>query len=139
MNAQLCKPDTMLAAAPIPSRMVFKGLLGQGSRCVATRAAPTSAIREVQQNLTSKKASAVEMVQQYLQQLEKREPSVGSFITVDSEGALAQVSTLPLGHCAHDTPIQTSRTECVLAIVLPADGCLPSCTAAAALPYTAAH
>lgn len=110
MNAQLCKPDAMLAAAPIPSRMVFKRLLGQGSRCVATRAAPTSAIREVQQNLTSKKASAVEMVQQYLQQLEKREPSVGSFITVDSEGALAQVSTYPCD-MAHMALIQRRYTQ----------------------------
>jgi hypothetical protein len=96
MRTQL-RPDAMLSAAPIPSRLVFRGLLladGPHRHGVATRAAPASLIQEVQHNLSSKKASAVEMVTQYLQQLERREPSVNSFITVDREGALAQVGWL---------------------------------------------
>ncbi len=53
----------------------------------------------------------MEMVSQYLQQLERREPSVNSFITVDREGALAQVGCL-LRPCG---PAGWLRAGCVAA------------------------
>jgi hypothetical protein len=111
MRAQL-RADAMLAAAPIPGKLVFRGLLAHGPhRGVATRAAPASLIQQTAHNLASKKASAVEMVSQYLQQLERREPSVNSFITVDREGALAQVGCL-LRPCG---PAGWLRAGCVAA------------------------
>jgi Asp-tRNA(Asn)/Glu-tRNA(Gln) amidotransferase A subunit family amidase len=55
-------------------------------------AAQASLLKSIQQNVASKQQSAVEVTQAYLQQLKSVEGQVQSFLTVNEEHALAQVS-----------------------------------------------
>ncbi|CAL8464275.1 g3810 [Coccomyxa elongata] len=81
-------------------RMAETGMIGQSQRkickgitipCAAAAAAPsatsTSLIRQIQLDLRSKSRSAVDITEQYLEQLEAAEPQVRSFITVTAESA----------------------------------------------------
>mmetsp|Transcript_40987 Transcript_40987/g.131038 ORF Transcript_40987/g.131038 Transcript_40987/m.131038 type:complete len:533 (+) Transcript_40987:39-1637(+) len=53
-----------------------------------------SVIREIGDDLRSKRRSAQEITQQYLDQVTKMEPNTGSFITITAEAALAQAKAL---------------------------------------------
>jgi Asp-tRNA(Asn)/Glu-tRNA(Gln) amidotransferase A subunit family amidase len=55
-------------------------------------AAQASLLKSIQQSVASKQQSAVEVTQAYLQQLKSVEGQVQSFLTVNEEHALAQVS-----------------------------------------------
>lgn len=61
-------------------------------RCPPVQAAAHGVIAEIQSDLRSKRRSAVEIVQQYLDQAQQSELAVGSFISMAAEQALEQVS-----------------------------------------------
>lgn len=48
-------------------------------------------VRDIQQDVASKKRSATEVVQEYLEKIHAREERLDSFLTVDDQGALRQV------------------------------------------------
>ena len=75
-------------------KLAFKAARRQQSTC--TRAAKTSVIRQVHHDLATKQRSAVEVVQRYLEQIGKADGVVNSFITVEQDRALQQVS-----NCGH--------------------------------------
>ena len=88
--------------------------------CAAAPSPPTSTIKKIQHDIRSKERSAVEVVQHYLDNIQRTDASVGSFITVDGERALEQAckdgpSSTPLGVqvCAHCTHVLMS--PCVAA------------------------
>ena len=56
------------------------------------RAFRKSYIREINEHICSKQLSAVEVTKQYLDQLQRVEGAVNSFITVDAESAIKQVN-----------------------------------------------
>lgn len=58
------------------------------------RAANSSLLRDIQHQVASKQRSAVEVATTYLRQLRSVEGSVDSFITVDEDHVLAQVSVM---------------------------------------------
>ncbi|KAI8472916.1 MAG: glutamyl tRNA amidotransferase, subunit A [Monoraphidium minutum] len=60
---------------------------------MATRAAH-SVVRELQQQVAGRQRSAVEVTQEYLRQLRSVEDTLGAFITVDDEHALAQARAI---------------------------------------------
>lgn len=73
----------------------LRGLAFKQARCKHTVAASSkqSVIREIHEQLSNKKRSAVEVTQQYLDAIARTDSTVCSYITVDGEQALAQVGT----------------------------------------------
>lgn len=69
-------------------RLAFKAVRRQ--HATAARAAKTSVIRQIHQDLVSKQRSAAEVAQQYLDQITRADGLVNSFITVEAEHALQQ-------------------------------------------------
>lgn len=69
------------------------------SQCRASASAVQgSVIADIQHDLRSKRRSAAEIMQHYLDSLQHSEPVLGSFITVDTERAMQQASlSLSLG------------------------------------------
>lgn len=72
-------------------RMAFKAARTQHT---VAAAAKSSVIREIHNDLATKKRSAVEVTQHYLDAISKADGVVCSFITVDAEQALEQVRVL---------------------------------------------
>lgn len=62
-------------------------------------ASSTSVLRSIQQSVANKQQSAVEVTQQYLQQLKSVEGKVNAFLTVDEQAALSQVRGHSCCHC----------------------------------------
>ena len=61
----------------------------------------SSAVEHVRQQLSSKALSAQDILQGYLHNIDNYEAALGSFITVDKDGAMAQVSLACHLHRSH--------------------------------------
>ncbi|PNW77502.1 hypothetical protein CHLRE_10g439400v5 [Chlamydomonas reinhardtii] len=83
----------------------LRGLAFKQARCKHTVAASSkqSVIREIHEQLSNKKRSAVEVTQQYLDAIARTDSTVCSYITVDGEQALAQARAVDARIAAGET------------------------------------
>lgn len=61
-----------------------------------------SLIREIQGDLASKKRSAREITEQYIEKLERAEPAIGSFLALSTSEALQQADAVDRAIAAGD-------------------------------------
>lgn len=83
------------AAAAVPGSSTKRSAASAPPRMRVSAAASSSVLRCIQQSVAGKQQSAVEVTQQYLQQLKSVEGQVNAFLTVNEEAALAQVGEGP--------------------------------------------
>ena len=93
--------------------------VGSSGRVPAVTCRALHTLRDVREDLVSKRRSAVEITQHYLDTLSRTEGVLNSFITVDAERSLKQVSGLIImhpyptatsHHQPHPSPTSTSPT-----------------------------